>query len=134
LIRELDAKRTDYLNAAKKLSVARAKAAKQFSKEVEKNLQPLALEKARFEVRVDTPAEPGDEEFGELGIDRVEFYFSANVGESPKPLAKVASGGEASRLMLILKPPLASRRAKAPCSTRSMQASAGAFPKRLERN
>jgi DNA repair protein RecN (Recombination protein N) len=37
------------------------------------------------------------------GIDRVEFYFSANVGETVKPLAKVASGGEASRLMLVLK-------------------------------
>ena len=36
-------------------------------------------------------------------FDHIEFYFSANVGESPKPLAKVASGGEASRLMLILK-------------------------------
>ena len=103
LTRALDAKRVDYLNAAQKLSEMRAKAAKQFSRDVEKNLQPLALEKARFEVRVDTPAEPIDEEFGELGIDRVEFYFSANVGESPKPLVKVASGGEASRLMLILK-------------------------------
>jgi len=41
--------------------------------------------------------------FTESGFDRVEFYFSANPGESPKPLAKVASGGEASRLMLILK-------------------------------
>jgi DNA repair protein RecN (Recombination protein N) len=37
------------------------------------------------------------------GFDQIEFYFSANVGESVKPLAKVASGGEASRLMLILK-------------------------------
>jgi DNA repair protein RecN (Recombination protein N) len=103
LTRELDAKRTEYLNAAGKLTTARAKSAKQFSKEVEKNLQPLALEKARFDVRVDTPTEPTDEEFGDSGIDRVEFYFSANVGESPKPLVKVASGGEASRLMLILK-------------------------------
>ena len=41
--------------------------------------------------------------FTPRGIDRVEFYFSANVGEEVKPLAKVASGGEASRLMLVLK-------------------------------
>lgn len=41
--------------------------------------------------------------FTARGIDRVEFYFSANVGEAVKPLAKVASGGEASRLMLVLK-------------------------------
>jgi DNA repair protein RecN (Recombination protein N) len=103
LTHELDLWRTEYITAARKLSAAREKAAKQFSKEVEQNLQPLALEKARFEVRIETPAEPGDYEFGERGIDRVEFYFSANVGESPKPLVKVASGGEASRLMLILK-------------------------------
>ena len=44
-----------------------------------------------------------DASFTPNGFDRVEFYFSANPGESPKPLAKVASGGEASRLMLILK-------------------------------
>ncbi len=37
------------------------------------------------------------------GFDQIEFYFSANVGESVKPIARVASGGEASRLMLILK-------------------------------
>ena len=103
LVGELDAKRFDYLNVAQRLSGARAKAAKQFSREVEKNLQPLALEKARFEVRVEKPLELGDDEFSVSGIDRVEFYFSANVGESPKPLVKVASGGEASRLMLILK-------------------------------
>src|SRR5205814_9690102 len=41
--------------------------------------------------------------FTTRGIDRVEFHFSANVGEAVKPLAKVASGGEASRLMLVVK-------------------------------
>jgi DNA repair protein RecN (Recombination protein N) len=103
ITRELAAKRDVYLQAARDLSSVRAKAAKTFSKEVEKNLQPLALEKAVFEVRVDSPAEPSDNELSSDGIDKVEFYFSANVGESPKPLARVASGGEASRLMLILK-------------------------------
>src|SRR5439155_13076910 len=43
------------------------------------------------------------ESFSPNGTDRVEFYFSANPGELPRPLARVASGGEASRLMLILK-------------------------------
>jgi DNA repair protein RecN (Recombination protein N) len=42
-------------------------------------------------------------EFTATGFDRVEFYFSANAGEPLRPLAKVASGGEASRLMLVLK-------------------------------
>lgn len=103
LTRELSINRDEYLQAARRLSELRTKAAKKFAKEVEKNLQPLALEKAVFEVRVDTPTEPSGEELTASGIDQVGFYFSANVGEPPKPLAKVASGGEASRLMLILK-------------------------------
>ena len=64
---------------------------------------------SRFEVRIKAPsdAELSDEEnsrsFTARGIDEVEFYISANVGEDPRPLARVASGGEASRLMLVLK-------------------------------
>jgi DNA repair protein RecN (Recombination protein N) len=68
------------------------------------------MEHARFEASV-TPTsetvEPGEGQtsrgFTAKGIDAVEFNFSANVGEPPQPLAKVASGGEASRLMLVLK-------------------------------
>jgi len=103
LIHELEAKRATYLNPAQLLSETRSKAATKFAKAVEKNLMPLALEKAVFEVRVATVAEPNDDDLSPDGIDRAEFYFSANVGESPKPLARVASGGEASRLMLVLK-------------------------------
>ena len=103
LDRELGAKRTAYLEVARELSSVRVRSAKKFSREVEKNLQPLALEKAIFEVRVQSVDEATDEQITANGIDNVEFYFSANVGESPKPLARVASGGEASRLMLILK-------------------------------
>ena len=86
----------------------RTKAARKFEKEVEANLKAVALEKARFEVRIDAP-NAGELKSGASkrltakGFDQIEFHFSANVGESPKPLAKVASGGEASRLMLILK-------------------------------
>jgi len=103
LTRELAAKREQYLAAARALSSKRGSAAKLFAKEVEKQLRPLALEKARFEVRVDTPVEPADDDFTQDGLDRVEFFFSANVGESTKPLARVASGGELSRVMLALK-------------------------------
>src|SRR5436190_19816195 len=103
LTRELAMKRSAYLNAAQLLSDKRSKAATKFAKAVEKNLLPLALEKAVFEVRVAAVAEPNDEDISPNGIDTAEFYFSANVGESPKPLARVASGGETSRLMLILK-------------------------------
>jgi DNA repair protein RecN (Recombination protein N) len=67
------------------------------------------MEHAKFQVRITAPSESeldNDEStrsFSTSGIDQVEFYFSANAGEAVRPLAKVASGGEASRLMLVLK-------------------------------
>ena len=98
----------DYLKIAADIHDKRTKSAVKFEKEVEANLKAVALEKARFEVRINAPtdSELKDAATAKLtvkGFDQIEFYFSANVGESPKPLAKVASGGEASRLMLILK-------------------------------
>ncbi|MEO8041177.1 MAG: DNA repair protein RecN [Acidobacteriota bacterium] len=111
-----------YVEAATVLHGKRAAAATKFEKEVETNLNAVALEKAKFEVRISELSKPGatgvfdpgsairnpqsdggTQNFSAKGFDRIEFYFSANPGESPKPLAKVASGGEASRLMLILK-------------------------------
>ncbi|MDQ3712653.1 MAG: DNA repair protein RecN [Acidobacteriota bacterium] len=100
--------REDYLISAREIHDKRAKAARRFEKEVETNLKAVALEKARFEVRIDA-LNAADLQSGNnkrltaKGFDQIEFYFSANIGESVKPLAKVASGGEASRLMLILK-------------------------------
>jgi DNA repair protein RecN (Recombination protein N) len=101
LEKKLAAAHTKYLAAAAALTKKRTTAGVRFGREAEQNLKAVALEKARFEVRV----EPRQDEaaFSEEGVDRVEFFFSANPGESPKPLARVASGGEASRLMLILK-------------------------------
>ncbi|MEO6051626.1 MAG: DNA repair protein RecN [Pyrinomonadaceae bacterium] len=93
--------RTEYLKVAGEMHDKRTSAAAKFEKQVEQNLQGVALEKARFEVRIEKSKD--DSSFTAKGIDSVEFYFSGNPGESPKPLAKVASGGEASRLMLILK-------------------------------
>jgi len=107
LRRELEKAREEYLNIASDLHAKREKAARKFEKEVESNLKAVALEKARFEARISAPNdfenEDADKSFTVKGFNQIEFYFSANVGESPKPLAKVASGGEASRLMLILK-------------------------------
>lgn len=105
--------REAYLAQARKLRRARLKAAEELKRAVESALGEVAMEHARFEARV-TPtdeAEPGSNSGGDAtargftakGIDAVEFNFSANVGEPPRPLAKVASGGEASRLMLVLK-------------------------------
>jgi DNA repair protein RecN (Recombination protein N) len=94
--------RAAYLKNAQDLHDKRKASALKFEKQVEQNLQAVALEKARFEVRIEA-IDTDDAAFTPNGFDRVEFYFSANPGESPKPLAKVASGGEASRLMLIIK-------------------------------
>lgn len=94
--------RANYAAHAAELNAARIKASSKFAKEIELELSAVALEKAKFEVRVEE--HPDDESrFTPSGYDSVEFFFSANVGEAVKPLARVASGGEASRLMLILK-------------------------------
>lgn len=102
LRKELESKRGEYIKEAGELSRRRISAARKFEREVESNLKAVALEKARFEVRMESTGD-SDKSCSGKGFDRVEFFFSANVGESAKPLAKVASGGEASRLMLILK-------------------------------
>jgi DNA repair protein RecN (Recombination protein N) len=57
------------------------------------------MDHARFQIQIKDVADSA----GPKGIDHIEFYFSANAGEDLKPLARVASGGEASRLMLVLK-------------------------------
>jgi DNA repair protein RecN (Recombination protein N) len=106
---ELASARENYLERSGKLHKERVRAAKKFEQAVERDLAEVAMERARFQVQITAPSTAGlsDEAataaFTSRGIDRVEFYFSANVGEGVKPLAKVASGGEASRLMLVLK-------------------------------
>lgn len=100
----------DYLRLAEKIHKMRVKAATKFEKEIEAELKEVALDRARFEVRITAPSEKNlsDAENAKpfltaRGFDDIEFYFSANVGEQVRPLSKVASGGEASRLMLVLK-------------------------------
>ncbi|REJ75385.1 MAG: DNA repair protein RecN [Acidobacteria bacterium] len=98
-----------YLDSARDLHEKREAFAREFEATVEKDLAGVALEKARFVVSIECPDKGelenhvDDRSISRTGFDRIEFLFSANPGESPKPLAKVASGGEASRLMLILK-------------------------------
>ncbi|HEX8891256.1 MAG TPA: DNA repair protein RecN [Pyrinomonadaceae bacterium] len=106
---ELNQARATYLKSARSLHRERVSAAKKFERRVEKDLSEVAMENARFEVRIEAPTNMEVDErdvtqaFTSRGFDKVEFYFSANVGEAVRPLAKVASGGEASRLMLVLK-------------------------------
>jgi len=106
---ELASARSAYVERARKLHRERVRAAKKFERSVEEALGEVAMEDSRFQVEITAPPDPelesgeASDSFAASGIDRVEFYFSANVGEPVKPLAKVASGGEASRLMLVLK-------------------------------
>lgn len=101
--------RREYLKIADALHQKRTTAAREYSKAVENALKDVALERARFEVRVNAPSndelqsEDANKALTAKGFDNVEFFFSANAGESLKPIARVASGGEASRLMLVLK-------------------------------
>jgi DNA repair protein RecN (Recombination protein N) len=92
----------EYFHSADKLSQSRQALAKKFAREVEKQLQTLAMERARFEVHFES-----EQSGGAHGNDRVEFLLSANPGQPPRPLARIASGGEISRVMLALRTVLA---------------------------
>lgn len=80
------------------LSTARKKAAVNLSKKISDELASLSLKGAKFEIQCN----PVDS-LGTDGCDKVDFLFQANAGDNLKPLAKVASGGELSRITLILK-------------------------------
>lgn len=98
---ELKEKEDMLFKAAISLSEKRRKVARVIEELVKKELKELAFTNAEF--RVDTR----QESLMSHGLDRVEFMFSANPGEPPKPLTKIASGGELSRVMLALKSILA---------------------------
>jgi len=91
-----------YLNAARALSRARRAAASELTTALQGELADLAMGQTRVEVRFPEQELPPDR-WSETGIDEAEFYFSANPGEEPRPLARIASGGELSRVMLGLK-------------------------------
>jgi len=83
---------------AKELTARRHEAALAMKRSMEKELHELAMKNARFEVSLQPLSEPRA-----TGMDRAEFLISSNPGEAPKPLSRIASGGELSRLMLALK-------------------------------
>ena len=97
----LDLARKDYLRVAGALSAKRRTAAREFSRSLEKALADLAMAKTRCDVRF--AEEGGEGQWSERGFDQAEFYISPNPGEEVKPLARIASGGELSRIMLALK-------------------------------
>ncbi len=109
-IRELEVERTRRVaianESAGELSRARAKAAKKLAKAVEAELADLAMAGARFTVALEPWSREGASpglETGAFGRERPQFLFSANEGEAPRPIQRVASGGELSRLFLAIK-------------------------------
>ncbi len=80
------------------LSAGRRAAAARMQEALEKELHQLAMKHARIVVQIDPLEEPR-----ESGYERVELLFSPNPGEPPRPLARIASGGELSRIMLAMK-------------------------------
>lgn len=91
--------KTELTKQAATLTDIRKKAAVTLEKQIKQELNQLYMEKAIFSVRF----EANKMELTELGQDSVVFYMSTNPGEPLKPLAKIASGGELSRMMLALK-------------------------------
>ncbi len=102
LERELGHATDTYLSYARDLSRQRRSAAGGFAAQVESLLGELAMERCRFEVRFED-GETLPEAWSERGVDRAEFFLSPNPGEALRPLVRIVSGGELSRVMLALK-------------------------------
>jgi DNA repair protein RecN (Recombination protein N) len=100
--------RTAYITRAADLTKARRTVAAAFAKGLERELADLAMERTRFEVRFgDALAEPA---WTAEGVDQIEFFVSPNQGEDLRPLARIVSGGELSRVMLAIKTLMATTR------------------------
>ena len=94
---ELKKMEANLVNLAGQLALARHELAQQLEAEIKQELQDLYMDKAQFQVQFTKG------KFSREGNETVEFYISTNPGEDFKPLVKVASGGELSRLMLAIK-------------------------------
>ncbi len=114
LKREIDAEKRRALELAVALSERRQEAAREFAAAVEAEVSSLNMTGTRLVVSVRRIAAGADDDLSAggflltpRGIDRVEFMISPNVGEEPRPMARIASGGELSRILLAMKKTLA---------------------------
>lgn len=111
LERSLEEARRSSWETAEALSIERRRLARRFKKEMEDEVRTIGMPGTNFEVHFlesetredDPPFLLGGRKLTEQGVDQVEFYFCPNPGEPLKPLAKIASGGEISRVMLAIK-------------------------------
>lgn len=100
LTKKLHSIENDLVVEGKNLSELRKKTAEKLSSAIHKELKSLYMDKTIFEVKF---FDKQKEKFFPNGMDEIEFYLSTNPGEPLKPLTKIASGGELSRIMLALK-------------------------------
>lgn len=105
LAQRIDDARKEYFKLAEELSAARAKAAQQLNQLIIDQMQAMGMPGASFVTQL-TAVEPG--QLSPYGAENVEFLVSANPGQTPRPLQKVASGGELSRISLAIQVILAS--------------------------
>ncbi|WMC11507.1 DNA repair protein RecN [Oceanimonas pelagia] len=96
---EVELAREHFVQAAERLSQSRQRYAAALNRQITQSLHQLSMEKGRFEIQVNADADAG---YSPLGIDRVEFLVSTNPGQPLSPLARVASGGELSRISLAI--------------------------------
>ncbi len=107
---DLKKESSELFKISKKLNTERAKAAKLLEDKIGIELEDLEMKNARFKVSIefdDSEDYNNKRKFNQNGLDKVEFLISANVGQPLKPLSKIASGGEMSRIMLAIKTILA---------------------------
>jgi DNA repair protein RecN (Recombination protein N) len=102
LVKGLETATAEFHGKARELSRKRRDASIRFAREMEGLLGELAMARTRFEVRFNEGELP-DSAWSERGIDSAEFFVSPNPGEDLRPLARIVSGGELSRVMLALK-------------------------------
>jgi DNA repair protein RecN (Recombination protein N) len=94
---EIEKQKLDITEIAKQLSKNRSSVLSSFTNIVEQKVRPLGMENAKMEVKMKMV------EFDSYGMDHISFYFAANKGSELKPMKEVASGGEMSRLTLVIK-------------------------------
>jgi len=102
LERDVAEARVRYLDAAGRLGAARRAAGVEFARQLEGQLADLAMDQTRFEVRF-APGPPAETAWTADGVDEAEFFVSPNPGEELRPLTRIVSGGELSRIMLAIK-------------------------------
>jgi DNA repair protein RecN (Recombination protein N) len=106
--KEMETQKKEMLKKATLLSQQRRGSAAVLTKAIEDEIHALRMEKAEFKVVFGKPSSGQDTPvFNARGIDEIEFYLTTNVGETAKPLNRIASGGELSRIMLAVKKVLA---------------------------